>query len=442
MSQLVLPQRPPTRRAPRALVAVLGMLALAVGSFTALSPASAADRAGAGVAWVRAAHLVPGIGSTRVNLDPAGGTARATPVVMSPGAAYGDVTDYQKVAPGTYTVTVTPTSGGSGAPMLSRRFTITKGQAMTLAVIGTEAAPRLATLRDDLTPPSAGDVNVRVLPAVSKADALSVQAVNGPVVASDAVLGQATGYRSVPAGSWTLKVSADAMAAATAKVKAEGRRRLHGRRARRLGRGPAHQGGHGRRGHGRRGAEGWRADRWRRHRAVARPRAAPGARAAARRHRARRARGAAPAPPGAGHRASVTTRRRPARQGRSAALVGVLLGAIALTGCGGRRLIPRPPPPRRRPPSPAPRAPPPERARTPPRTPGRTPHPRCPRRPARSSRLREAPGRCGCSCPASASTRASSTWASRRTARSRCRPTTTGPGGWRPAPCRVPAGPP
>jgi hypothetical protein len=210
----------PSSLRTRAL-ALVGALALLLGLGAVGAPSASAATAGAGIAWVRAAHLVPGIGSTRIDLAPQAGGATSS-VVMSPGASYGDITSYQKVAPGTYTVSVRPTSGpgtGAAAPMLSRRFTIAKGQAMTLAVVGTEKAPRLATLSDDLTPPAAGQVNVRVFPAVSDAQQLSVQAVGGPQIVSDAVLGQATAYRAVPAGAWTLKVTADMMAASDARVK-------------------------------------------------------------------------------------------------------------------------------------------------------------------------------------------------------------------------------
>ncbi len=201
-----------TRSWATAVAAVL--VALLAGATTAIASAQAATPAG--VAWLRAAHLVPGVGAARVDLVPTAGGATQS-VVMSPQASYGDVTSYQKIRPGTYTVSVRPV-GSSNAPTLSRRFTITTGKAMTLAVIGTQAAPRLAALVDDLTPPAAGDVSVRVLPAASGAETLTVSAVNGPVIADGAVLGQASAYRAVPAGRWTLKVAADGMAAAQSAV--------------------------------------------------------------------------------------------------------------------------------------------------------------------------------------------------------------------------------
>jgi hypothetical protein len=89
--------------------------------------------------------------------------------------------------------------------MLSRSLTIVADQAYTLAVLGTAQAPRLATLSDDLTPPAVNDARVRVLPASSQAPAVSITAKDGPTIADNAVLGQASGYASVPAGTWSLQ---------------------------------------------------------------------------------------------------------------------------------------------------------------------------------------------------------------------------------------------
>lgn len=191
------------RGALSAVASLLALLSLGAG----MPSASAATTTPPGKAWVRAAHLVPGVGAVHVDLTPAGGGAAST-VAMTPSASYGDVTSYQKVAPGTYTVNVRDATATAGAPMLSRSFTIRAGAAMTLAVLGTKSAPRLATLVDDLTPPAPGKVRVRVLPAAALTPEVSVAAVHGPMIATDAVLGQATDYAAVPAGRWDLRVTA------------------------------------------------------------------------------------------------------------------------------------------------------------------------------------------------------------------------------------------
>ncbi len=190
----------PVRRLA-ALIGVLGVLLL-----LAASPARADDATPPGKSWIRAGHLTPGVGATRIDLVPASGPATA--VVMSPSASYGDVTAYQKIDPGDYTVFVRPQGASlETAPLLQRAFTVVAGKATTLAVVGTADSPRLVVLDDDLTLPAASSARVRILPAASSAQTVSVVAQNGPTLTTDAILGQATGYASVPAGSWTLDLT-------------------------------------------------------------------------------------------------------------------------------------------------------------------------------------------------------------------------------------------
>ncbi len=149
---------------------------------------------------------MPGFGAGRIDLTP--GSGPATGIVMSPDATYGDVTGYQKVAPGPYTVTLRLAGKGlDTAPLLERTFTLTAGSASTVAAIGSLTAPRLSVLTDDLTPPAAGDARVRVLAAASRLPTLTVTAQNGPTLASGAVLGQVTPYATVPRGTWPLALS-------------------------------------------------------------------------------------------------------------------------------------------------------------------------------------------------------------------------------------------
>ncbi|MDQ2755139.1 MAG: DUF4397 domain-containing protein [Actinomycetota bacterium] len=199
--------RPKSRNA--GLVA-FSLLAALVTSLFVAGPAHAdTTTAGAtppGKAWIRAGHFVPGFGAARVDLRPT--TGQASAIVMSPNATYGDVTSYQKIQPGTYVVDVRSSDAGqASSPMLSRSFTVAAGTASTVAVLGAASAPRLAVLTDDLTPPAAGTARVRVLSASANASSLTVQAVNGPLVAKGAVLGQTTAYTTVPQGRWTLALS-------------------------------------------------------------------------------------------------------------------------------------------------------------------------------------------------------------------------------------------
>ncbi|NIZ92776.1 DUF4397 domain-containing protein [Kineococcus rubinsiae] len=197
----------PASLAAAVLAAVLLVLLTATGARAATVP---------GDAWVRAGHLVPGLQAMDVTATPAGGGAT---VELALGAGYGDVAPYQRLAPGTYTAEVRPAGAArTSAPVLSSTFTADAGKAYTLAGLGSLQAPRLATLQDDLTPPAAGQVRVRVLPAASAAPAVTVTARNGPVIADGAAFGQPTAYASVPAGQWVLETAAAGLPAATATV--------------------------------------------------------------------------------------------------------------------------------------------------------------------------------------------------------------------------------
>lgn len=198
-------------RHPRPVLLVLAVL-VALGVL--LSPGSAtaapAQEAPPGKAWVRIGHFVPGMGATRIDLTPLSGDGRER--TLASRATYGQVSAYESLTPGSYTATVRDAGDPPDAdPVLSRSFEITANDARTIAVLGTATAPRLALLADDLTPPAAGTARVRVLSAAESADPVTVSAVDGPTIAQDAVLGQATDYATVPAGSWTLQLGASSV---------------------------------------------------------------------------------------------------------------------------------------------------------------------------------------------------------------------------------------
>lgn len=62
---------------------------------------------------------------------------------------------------------------------------------------------------------------MRLLPAASAAETVTVTAQDGPTVASQAPFGQATGYAAVPAGLWTLDAVADTDAATEATTEVD-----------------------------------------------------------------------------------------------------------------------------------------------------------------------------------------------------------------------------
>lgn len=162
----------PSRRTRTPVLTMLAGVLAAVLLPLLAAPAQAAPDAptqGAG-AWVRAAHLVPGLGTMTIGLTPFAGEAEepapsdgasSAPQEMgmraiAPAAAYGAVTDYQQIPPGFYTVTVRPAGDADGAPLISGTLEAKSGQAYTVAGLGTKDDPRVATLDDDLTPPDQG----------------------------------------------------------------------------------------------------------------------------------------------------------------------------------------------------------------------------------------------------------------------------------------------
>lgn len=191
------------RRSSTRVVAVLALLLLTGATAPAASAASAPAEP-PGTAWVRAAHAVPGMAGMDITVTPAGGSGPEIPLAL--GAGYGTVSEYLPLPSGDYVATVAPPGEGS-APVLSGNVVARPGEAVTLAAVGTVDAPRLATLQDDLSPPTPGTARLRLLPASGTAPSVSVAAVGGPVIAQDAVFGQVTPYTEVPAGPWTLSLT-------------------------------------------------------------------------------------------------------------------------------------------------------------------------------------------------------------------------------------------
>lgn len=207
----------PRRRLSAAItaVAVIATVLIAMPG-TASAQEAGPDDLPPGKAWVRVGHFVPGMGAATIDLTPLPGSAE--PATLASGATYGSVSAYKKLTPGNYTATVRLTSSMQADPLLSRSFEISAGDSRSLAVLGTAEEPRLALLSDDLTPPAPGTARVRLLSASEQANPLTVKAVDGPTVAEGAVLGQATQYATVPAGSWTLRLQSESASASIQDV--------------------------------------------------------------------------------------------------------------------------------------------------------------------------------------------------------------------------------
>ncbi len=204
-------------RRPAPLLAVLLTAIASLAGLVLATPASAAEPTG--TAWVRAAHLVPGLGTMSIGLTPFAGSAAgqatkpgvpAAPTangmrVVQAAAEYGRASEYRQVPVGLYTVTVRPQGAAADSPALATGTLDAKAdQAYTLAALGTKQSPRVQALADDLRPPTQGGAKVRLLPAAAQVSKVTVAAQAGPTLAKDAAFGKPTGYAEVPAGSWQL----------------------------------------------------------------------------------------------------------------------------------------------------------------------------------------------------------------------------------------------
>jgi hypothetical protein len=169
----------------------------------AIAPAAVADAAPVSAqAYVRGAHFSPDTGAVDVYLTAFSG---GTSTLWLSSVNYGDVSSYAPIAAGEYAVSMRAHgAAASSPPVLTWTVDITAGSAYTAAAVGTNNQLRGIVLQDSTTPPAAHTGLVRVIQASSQAGHVSVTAQNGPVVVSDIAYGAASGYASVPSGSWNL----------------------------------------------------------------------------------------------------------------------------------------------------------------------------------------------------------------------------------------------
>ena len=196
------------RRGRTARGALLLALPLIVGvpvAAPALAAPPARPAAAAAVGWLRLAHLSPDTPNVDVYLAPFGGTGK--PLVLR-SVGYGDVSAYQAVPPGTYSASMRLAgAAGDSTPVLRANARVAAGKAYTAAAVGLRSGLAVKVISDDLTSPAAGKGRVRLISASTRADAVDVTAVGGPLLAQGTRFGRATGYAEVPAGRWTLKVT-------------------------------------------------------------------------------------------------------------------------------------------------------------------------------------------------------------------------------------------
>lgn len=184
------------------VVGVVVLLGGAAGAGSALAQDAAA---GANPdALVRLAHLSPDTPAVDVYLAQQGAAA---PTVVRD-VAYGAVSDYLALAPGSWTVDMRLAGApATSTPVLDTSATVVAGDAYSVLVTGTGGALRAAVTTDDLAPVPAGQARARVVQASPRAADATFQAVGGPLLAQDQAYGTAGAYGTVPAGRWSVQVS-------------------------------------------------------------------------------------------------------------------------------------------------------------------------------------------------------------------------------------------
>jgi hypothetical protein len=184
------------------LTRLVGACALSLGLAGALGLSATAAAASSGPGYLRLAHLSPNTPAVDVYLYSFGNPAA---MVVLHHVGYGDVSGYESVAAGEYTVAMRLAGKPSTTkPVLSTTINVTSGAAYTVAGMGPLAGIRLQVLDDRLTTPQSKAL-VRVIQA-------SMHQARVTVTAGTKVLGRGltfttvTGYKAVSPG--TLTVSA------------------------------------------------------------------------------------------------------------------------------------------------------------------------------------------------------------------------------------------
>jgi Domain of unknown function (DUF4397) len=186
----------------------LGLLALAVPAASA-SPAAAVSK---GTGWLRLAHLSTNTPAVDVYLYSFGDPSA---MVVLKHVAYGDVSPYERVPAGEYTVAM---RGAGASPtskaVLSTSINVEKGEAYTVAGLGPYSGLRLQVLDDKLATPK-GKSLIRVIQASMHQERVTVT-LNGTALADDLAFSHVSSYDSVSPG--TLKVHVAGPSESTTKT--------------------------------------------------------------------------------------------------------------------------------------------------------------------------------------------------------------------------------
>ncbi|MGH3217853.1 MAG: DUF4397 domain-containing protein [Streptosporangiaceae bacterium] len=187
---------------PAVLVCATSPAASAV-SVASASPAAAQD------GWVRIAHLSPKAPAMDMYLYPFSNPAD---LIVLRDVSYGDVSAYQALSPGEYTVAMRGFGAPeSSKPALTTSFMVSSRAAYTVAALGPDPGLRVEVLHDQMTAP-AGKALVRVFQASLSEHQVTVS-YGTDVLARLLAFGAATPYTVLSPGEQTVRFSASGKSA-------------------------------------------------------------------------------------------------------------------------------------------------------------------------------------------------------------------------------------
>jgi hypothetical protein len=160
----------------------------------------------AGSCYVRLAHLSPDTPAVDVTVTTFG---RPDWSIKLKGVGYGDVSGYQRIDLGTYTIAMRPAGADPASkPVISATLDGSDGHAYTVAGLGKFTDLSLRVLDDDISLPPAGQARMRVVNAAPLTGSLTVSR-DGTAMPEQTAFGQAGAYSLVPAGRTVLKLTPD-----------------------------------------------------------------------------------------------------------------------------------------------------------------------------------------------------------------------------------------
>jgi uncharacterized protein DUF4397 len=186
------------------IATLLGGTAVLVSATSPAASAAPTSAAATQDGWVRIAHLSPEAPAMDMYLYPFGNPGD---LIVLRDVSYGDVSAYQTLSPGEYTVAMRGFGAPSSSkPALTTSFMVGARAAYTVAALGPDPGLRVEVLRDQMTAPS-GKALVRVFQAALKQPQVTVS--YGPdVLARQLAFGAATSYTTVSPGEQMVRFAA------------------------------------------------------------------------------------------------------------------------------------------------------------------------------------------------------------------------------------------